>query len=815
MAESIDLILLPVYRIRGQEWTQMPGLLATIPPKHPARGREKDTLIIHLALAGNAPLTSTDYSQIANQMAQRFYQVPGALTSAMRTTTEVLNQYLVERNMRNAAQGQHIIGRMILAVLREGQFTLAQSGPTCVFHLSGGKLDTIQDANTAGRGLGFGPSTPLHFSQIKVHPGDRMVFCSHYPGDWESGLPVQNTALLETLRRDLLKATSEDLNGVLLHLQLGHGNINILRGEILADPPLITVPPQDNHDKLEEPVASMDGKSIHIPNRSEEASAEVLDDTTGPNKLDPQPSGPFVHPLGTRPPTPAARTPESSDTTAGVAVEGGPAPTSSHKGLFVSPRQQADIPEIKRPGTEKKQKIYKKIAHILHSIHLFFRKTTSVINRFLQRILPSPDGNRTGPNVPLTALAAIAVPLVVITVAVMVYMETGKSSQYQENYNMAVNAAVGAIDQDDPAMLRIAWESAMHYIDEAEKYQVTAESQALRRQAENALDGLDGIIRLDFRAALYGGLAPGVKVTKMAANSSELYLLDSSSGKVLRASLGSQGYTLDLAFQCGPGIYGDPSQTVGKLIDLAVMPGGNDRNATIVAMDDAGTLLYCIPGDMPEAVPLAIPKFGWGEILGFTLSVNGREMYVMDSNLVWIYTYIKETADPNIQPLIDPEPGHFMEPVAFFSSQVPDNMAATIDLAANGNDLFLLFQDSHVTVCTYKNNPDVTTVCQDPASFTDYRSGHRSGTTLADAVFSQLAFDVPYNTALYLLEPNTHAVYKVSAHPSSLELGGQFHASWEQERKQFQNNPASAMAINSNRYLFLCIGNQVYFAALP
>jgi hypothetical protein len=99
--------------------------------------------------------------------------------------------------------------------------------------------------------------------------------------------------------------------------------------------------------------------------------------------------------------------------------------------------------------------------------------------------------------------------------------------------------------------------------------------------------------------------------------------------------------------------------------------------------------------------------------------------------------------------------------------------------------------------------------------FVDNRAGRESGATLSDAVFSQVEFDNPYNTALYLLEPNTHAVYKIGSHPSSLEVAGQLRAEWDQEDNLFGSIPVSAMAIDLNRYLFLCIGNQVYYATIP
>jgi hypothetical protein len=269
----------------------------------------------------------------------------------------------------------------------------------------------------------------------------------------------------------------------------------------------------------------------------------------------------------------------------------------------------------------------------------------------------------------------------------------------------------------------------------------------------------------------------------------------------------SQGYALDLTFQCGPGVYNE--QAVATLIDLAAMPGGNEHNATIVAIDPSGTLIYCAPEMEPEVYPLTVPPLGWQQISGFTLSGNGKEMYVMDSRTVWIYSYEKKDDDP------EGTSSNFNNPIAYFSEQVPLNMSTAIDLAANSSDLFLLFEDSHVTVCTYSGLKESKTSCLDPATFVDTRPGRQSGITLSDAVFSELMFDAPYNTALYLLEPNTHAVYKVSPHPSSLELGGQFQTSWEQERTQFQNTPVSAMTIDRNRYLFLCIGNQVFFAAIP
>ena len=149
-------------------------------------------------------------------------------------------------------------------------------------------------------------------------------------------------------------------------------------------------------------------------------------------------------------------------------------------------------------------------------------------------------------------------------------------------------------------------------------------------------------------------------------------------------------------------------------------------------------------------------------------------------------------------------------PILFFGEQVPREMNAAIDLAANGDDLFLLFQDGHVTVCTLSRYDVVPTRCTDPATFEDNRPGHQSGPQITDAVFTQMTFASPPDPSLYLLEPLTQAVYRFGPRTEALILQGQFRAAVETSFT-FEG-PAAAMAIGPNRSLFLSVGNQVFYA---
>ena len=235
------------------------------PPRRTARGRENDRLVIYLTFSGNDPFSSSEYNQTAAQMARQFYQTAGSVTSAIRSVAETLNQLLVDRNLRTTGKGQYIIGRMILGVLRGSQFVFAQCGPTHVFHLTGKDAHHIHDAQISGRGLGIGQATPLYLSQLDLNPGDQLVLCADLPSGWEAALLGKSLVPLDTLRRELLTITTEDLNAVLVQVQPGKGSLNIVKA--MPAPSTDAALPKRSPAFVEPaPVAAAPGSSTHSLN---------------------------------------------------------------------------------------------------------------------------------------------------------------------------------------------------------------------------------------------------------------------------------------------------------------------------------------------------------------------------------------------------------------------------------------------------------------------------------------------------------------------------------------------------------------------
>ena len=789
---------------------QIPGLLAIAPPKRAARGREDETLLFYLTLSGNSQFTPAEYKQITDKATQRYYKTAGSLTSAIRAAAGELNQALLNRNLHTTAKGEYIIGRLILGALHGAQFVFAQCGPTHVFQLTAGETRQVHDGQIAGRGLGVGQATPLYFSQLDLHHNDLLVMCPNLPAGWEAVLLGLRTISIETLRRSLASNISDDANAVLVQARTGRGCLNILPGRQSVQSAPAAVPAASG--ALAEAVPA----GISLP-----AQASGADQAAAPARQSSQvessrPANRFTHLMSgeAKQATSPANVPSQS-TSAGVPTAGQPvstpaaqparrpfsnpivsvSPPVKRPGRFAFTRNSGDIPEIKRPPSRQRREIFGGLARLIQGTRLGTHKVSEGAHRFLPNLLPKPE-EENGMGGSGMAFFAIVIPVIIVAIAAMVYFQYGRTEQYKQNYEMAVAQAAQARGLTNPTDVRHAWDSTIYYLDLADKSQKPQESINLRQEAQTALDNLDGIMRLDFRAGIIGGLDRSVQISHMAATNTDLYMLDAARGGILRATLTNQGYEVDPTFKCEPGLY--DTTVVGALVDLVTLPSTNFYNANILAMDSKGNLLYCGVAK-PAAVTLVPPQLGWRSIDAFSLDSDGNNLYVLDpgGNAVWQYS-------GNASQFTD-------LPAMYFGEQVPQNMNTAMDLAINASDLYLLFQDGHVTSCPLTRLDVSPMHCADPATFVDTRPERQPGPRINDAIFTQMSFASIPDPSLYMLEPLTRAIYRFSPRPNSLELRGEFRASMEQTNTLF-NGPATAMTIGPNRYIFFSVGNQVYFA---
>ncbi|MCX7754683.1 MAG: hypothetical protein N2117_05485 [Anaerolineales bacterium] len=803
---SFDLTLLSLYRINGQEWPQLPGLLALDPPKRAARGREQDRLITYLTLVGNLQHSSSDYNQIVAQAAETFYNTPGSLTFALKSAVERLNTFLTERNLATTGRGQYSIGALVMAALRGDSLYIVQCGPTHAF-IMGRELQHYHDSQLSGKGLGLGQTTRMYFSQAKIYAGDRILFCAALPPNWEKAISEErHPASIEATRRRLLAVNDGNVSAVLIQISEGTGTITLLK-------PLIAPPASTSAS------ASAASVPVSAPAPTSASASAASAPVSAPASTSASAAAASV-PVSAPAPTSAsasaasapvsAPAPTSASLSAASVPVSAPAPTSASASAASVP-VSAPAPTSASLSASREQiraTIRKTARFLAIAIGRGRQMGQSFQERwqtFVPRLLPAGEDGQSsllfGCSWPL--FLAILLPVLVLVVGVSIYTYIGVPRQVQGYYRTAEEFRQKARVAVEPQLQREYWKTVLEMLATAEEYTpLNAAARQLRSEAQTELDALNRVTRIELQPAFSMSLSPGLQVTRLAASDTDIYLLDSGGGAVRRGVFNGKTFDLDGAFRCGPGEYN--GIRVGALLDIISLPRGNPLGATVLGVDASGNLLYCIPGANPRASYLQMPETGWKRITAVAYDANN--LYVLDApaSAVWVYF---GTADGQF-------PG---KPYYFFENQIPQAMPLAVGLAVNGDDLYILFrdpqtQDGYLTTCTLSRLVTAPTRCNDPALFVDTRPGYQGGIRLADGKFSQIAFSGPPDPAVLLLQPFTQEVFKFS--PRSLELQKILRDQpyTPTQLPEGDEGMVTAMAFSPNKSLFLFVGGDLYVA---
>jgi hypothetical protein len=822
---TFDLNILPIHRHNGQEFADLPGLLAVAPPRKTARGRDKDSLILYLMLAGNAEFSTAEVKQLTSNAANQFYQTAGSLTSAMRKLTDSINTTLLERNLSTTGRGQYALGSLVLAVIRENQCTLSVSGPVHVVWVTEGAQRHIYDPALSGKGLGASQNINTYLSQVDFKSNDLIALCGKFPKDWEADLLYERPpASLDASYRKLT-FTKGDLNAALIQPQTGRGIITVLRPEISASRSQ-TKPVPAIHEAVEPEPLDDQENSIQGDEFEEEAQSPdftVQEPEITEEELD------ALADLGAHMIQPSAYAipPHPENVYSQVREEkiaSTPTPTGPRSFPPSIPRARAVEPKIEveeeaeldngdaendepvdvTTGLLKPDKptAHAEAARQMAKIAVGGIKTGRRLNErlgdflrnFVPKLLPGADSNK--PLVIPTyvmVFIAVIIPMMVAVVSWIVYQKYGLNETYVELYNRVLVANAQANSETDLIRQRMAYESVLDLANQAEQYGDTNELKLVKDETQAKLDNLMGIIRLEFIPAFTNGIGGGIQISRMAASESDLYMLNAEGGNVLHATFTGRSLDYDGAFNCQPGRYG--GYEVGNIVDILALPKINAVGATVLGIDTTGRLLYCAPGQVPQVLPLPpLPNTNWGRITSFVLDNDNLYILDADTRSVWVYRGKDST---------------FLDsPYFFFSNQIP-NIENTIDLAVSGDDLYLLHADGHLTTCTYSRIAEVPTRCVDPAPRIDNFPAHQGIDIFAQAHFTQMSLTNPPNPVVLLLDSDNRTVFRLT--PRSLELQNQV-SGYTGKASPFQQGPFDAMAISPNYVLYLAIDNQVYFA---
>ncbi len=768
----LDLAITPLYRINGQNSASLPGLLALTPPQRAAHGRERDRLIAYLLLAGNSSFSISEYKQVAQDAADMFYQTPGALTTALRAAAELVNATLLQRNMTTSAQSQYAVAWLTLAALRDAQCTFSLSGPAHVFLFGQNEARHIHEPTAAGKGLGASQTAAVYYAQAQLNAGDRLLFFGRAPNEWNAALEDTTPSSLNAMRRRLVTSTQADLNAVLIQATEGAGVLNLLSGtEEIKKEEAAPLPQRD--ETISTPAATP--SSAHIVQPAEYTAQNV--------------SRPIANPLASLP----RKAKDFPPSIPRIAPSAASAPKENRAEENFNAPNQTPKSIAPRERSRRTRQTAKWIATAIQTTRRVGASIGERLKIFLPRLLPNTEArDSVSLSTTMMIFIAVLIPLIVVTVASVVYLRYGRSQQYEAYLRQAQDMRAQALALTDPIEQRKSWEAVLLNVDIAESHSKTADTIALRKEAEDNLDQLMGITRLQFNPAFSANL--GIEISRMAASDTDLYLLNATNGEVLRAlpTNNGRGFQLDTTFSCKPDKYGEV--TVGALVDILALPSLNLNNATLLGIDAMGNLLYCAPGQVAQAIPLPTPDTNWGRVTAFVM--DGGNLYVLDApaRAVWVYTG---------------KDGSFIDrPYFFFSGQTPEKQDV-IDLAISGDDLFMLHADGHLSTCSYSRIALKPTRCVDPTPLVNPFAAYQGADLFASAHFTQILFTMPPDSSALLLDADNQNLMRFA--PRSLELQNQLRPTTG-TANPIPAGAFGAVAIAPNHVLYAAVNGQVYFA---
>ncbi len=740
---TFDLNILPLYRQEGQDQPDMPGVHVSLPPRRAARVRSQDRLIIFIHFEGKGLVLREQLNQLLKSIEKSYYSRTGTITSALQALTEELNDILLDQNLKYSSKGQQAVAYLTLAVMRREMLYIAQSGLMHGFLLKADKIEHLYNSQTAGRGLGLGRTTSINFFQASLTAGTLLVFLPNLPPGWNKNtLKDAHGQQLGVLRRRFLSDAGMNMKALIIETLPGNGDLYLLSPEIKSEP---RDPIEDSQkqkiSKPSEPQAEVDNTAWETVERTEEIIQETVESQI-PENLSPH--------------------------------EESLAPPYSEELISKPAREIPDIEAI--------------VKSILGKVGGWIGQGLRATRALLQRMLPDEEEFKISSS--MMAFIAVVIPVVVVAVSALIYARVGLNRQYDIYFQRANQAMITAQTEVDQNTLHQTLNIALVDLNRAENYQITEESQILREEIQNYLDTFDYVKRLDFQPAIAGTLSSSVKIKRMIATGRDLYMLDSTSGSVMRAWLTGTGYQMDPTFSCGPGQYGP--YIVSEIIDIAPLPRDSQKEASLVGLDVNGNLIYCEPDEAPYAVPLAPPHSNWGQPTAITIE-NGN-LYVLDpiTNAVWIYFGENDQFDGTAS--------------FFFTEQVP-NLQSAIDMTVSQDDLLVLHADGHTTLCTYSVLEESPTECEDPALLKDERPGRENAATISDARFFQLSYTQPPEPSIYYLDPIVRSIYHFSM---KLNLVQQLRS-----QNELPPGVVTAFAISPTRSLFIALDHQVFIAFLP
>jgi hypothetical protein len=652
-----------------------PCVVVLSSPPRAARGRDGERLFALIDLTGSATLHL--YREMREVVAQEYWSASGSVTAAMRRAAAAANRHLFQFNLR-AASPNRCYGGLVSAVLHGEDIFVLHAGPgrTCVLRRNqvecfprGGQLPHL--------GMGVVADVRLYHTFAAV--GDTLLLASSslVQAAGEGGLArvLPRADLQEVLTGLEQVGGGVDFTALVARLPLPSAVSSAETTRAVAASRPVAVP---------RPATQPREAVVPIPARAEEPAAREAPwqsisarVTEGLRSTRPPESRPLA-PLDLPPPAYEPEPMGEAGPGLGERLLDGARVAGRKLGAGVKNGVRAVGRGIAAAG-----------AALVSGVKaLFWRMLPGADRRARQQKRPPrpvPKENR----IVMMAIA-IGIPVLVAIITLLVYRTLGAKAQFEDAKAQVEQAAQLALTSNVITETRGHWEAVLEKAERANALSPGNERIAeLQAQARQAIDDLDGVVRLAFvELADFGA---GDVPRRLVVHRQTVFVLDPASGWVAQVNFELTddgiilGQTPATLVNTGTEIDGG---AVDNLVDLVWVEAGSGRMASGLAiLEIGGELVNYDPAwsgeegephltrsflDTTPKAPRAIDSF------------EGR-LYVLDpgegQGQIWRY-------DPQGEVYPDP-PGHY------FSVAPVRPLADAVDMAIDAN-IYVLHEDGAI-----------------------------------------------------------------------------------------------------------------------
>ena len=398
----------------------------------------------------------------------------------------------------------------------------------------------------SGNGLGLVANALLSTSPaLRFNRMTGLFYTQRFASAWELALNDASPASLEATRRRPTNLTNDNVNAVLLQAAEGKGALIVLRPDLLsnATEEPAPAPPSTSEERVAEPQAELMPEAHLVQASAYSIPPEPKEEELPPQSIEPDilSSLPRLHPLELTPTTNNKNNEERTSYNC---------PCADRKNF--RPAVFAEAPGGKNDC--RRNAIWRRGSE----------RMGQGLQSFLPLLLPGSDTSATY-TLPsyMMAFIAVLVPLIVVTIASVVYFRYGRSVQYEEYLVQARNAQTIAIGLTDPVSQREHGNKNYRISTTRKFFSQTSDTQTMRGASAIQAGPVGGISRCNssrwapestWRSAAW---PPTRTIFTCWMRCAAMYCTSQSAPTDFRQTILSS---------CGPDTYGN--YTVGPLVDI-------------------------------------------------------------------------------------------------------------------------------------------------------------------------------------------------------------------------------------------------------